>query len=391
MTEVVILSAKRTPVGAFQGSLSGATTIDLGAAAIKGALESANLKPNQIQEVYMGCVLPAALGQAPARQAAIASGLPVSTPCATINKVCGSGMKSVMLASDGIKAGSFNTAVAGGMESMSNAPYILPKARSGMRMGHGLALDHMLFDGLENAYDHLSMGLFADHTAEKYKFSREDQDNFAIESGKRALNAVDQGHFDSEVVPVTVPNGKETAEITRDEPPRRFKFEKIPSLKPAFSKDGTVTAANSSSISDGASALVLSSHTWAQEAGIKPIAKIVGYTTHAQEPEWFTIAPVGAIKALLDKIGWDVKDVDLFEVNEAFAVVALATMQQIGIPHERLNVLGGACALGHPIGSSGSRLLVTLVNALKNQGLKRGVAALCIGGGEATAMAIEII
>jgi len=391
MTEVVILSAKRTPVGAFQGALSGVTTIDLGAAAIKGALEAANVTPNQVEEVYMGCVLPAALGQAPARQAAIAAGLPVSTPCATINKVCGSGMKTVMLAADGIKAGSFNTAVAGGMESMSNAPYILPKARSGYRMGHGLALDHMLFDGLENAYDHLSMGLFADNTADKYKFSREDQDNFAIESGKRALNAIEKGHFSGEITPVTVPNGKETAQVTQDEPPGRIKFDKIPSLKPAFSTDGTVTAANSSSISDGASALLLSSRAWAQDAGIKPIAKIVGYTTHAQEPEWFTTAPVGAIKALLEKIMWDVKDVDLFEVNEAFAVVALATMKEIGIPHEKLNILGGACALGHPIGSSGARLLVTLVNALKSLGLKRGVAALCIGGGEATAMAVEII
>ena len=391
MNNVVVLSAKRTPVGSFQGQLSGITSTALGSAAIEGALQASYVKPSHIDEVFMGCVLPAGLGQAPARQAALGAGLPNSTPCATVNKVCGSGMKAVMIASDGIKAGSFETAIAGGMESMSNAPYILPKARSGYRMGHGTILDHMLYDGLENAYDHTSMGCFADATAEKYHFTREDQDAFAIESGKRALKAVEEGQFDGEIVKVTVPNGKEMHDVFRDEPPSRVKFDKIPALKPAFSSEGTVTAANSSSISDGASALVLASSEWAEREGHSPLAKICGYASFAHAPEWFTTAPVGAIRKLLAQVGWEIEDVDLFEINEAFAVVALVAMKDLQIPHDKINVRGGACALGHPIGSSGSRLIVTLIHALRDRGLKRGIAALCIGGGEATAIAIEMI
>ncbi|MEB3702513.1 Acetyl-CoA acetyltransferase [Candidatus Bealeia paramacronuclearis] len=391
MENVVILSAKRTPVGSFQGNLAGVTATQLGSAAIQGALQAGNLNPSEIDEVFMGCVLPGGLGQAPARQAALGAGLPQGVPCATINKVCGSGMKAVMIASDGIKAGSFETAIAGGMESMSNAPYILPKVRSGYRMGHGSIFDHMLYDGLENAYDHVSMGAFADNTAEKFQFTRENQDSFSIESGKRALKAVDEGQFDDEIVPVTVPNGKETLDVSKDEPPGRMKFEKIPTLKPAFSKDGTVTAANSSSISDGASALVLSSQDWARNSGHVPMAKICGYVSFAQAPEWFTTAPIGAIQKLLTQVGWNLQDVDLFEINEAFAVVVLAAMKELNLSHNKVNVLGGACALGHPIGSSGSRLIVTLLHALKSRGLKRGIAALCIGGGEATAIAVEMI
>lgn len=387
--EVVILGAKRTPMGAFQGAFSAVTATQLGSIAIQGALADATLSSSEIEKVLMGCVLPAGLGQAPARQAALGAGLPVSVPCTTLNKVCGSGMKAVMIAASDIRLKDVDVAIAGGMESMTNAPYLLDKARSGYRMGHKTILDHMLLDGLENAYDHLPMGLFAERTAQKYNFTREAQDAFAIASDLKAIKACEDGTFAAEITPVHLELGKVSINVTQDECPFKVKVDRIPSLRPAFEKDGTVTAANSSSISDGAAALVLSSRTYADQHKLKPRAVIRGYTSHAQEPEWFTTAPVKAIQKLLDSLGWTIKDVDLFEINEAFAVVTMAAIADLQIPPEKVNVHGGACALGHPIGASGARILVTLLNALEQKGLKRGIAALCIGGGESTAMAIE--
>lgn len=389
--EVVILGAKRTPMGAFQGAFSAVTATQLGSIAIQGALADATLSSSEIEEVLMGCVLPAGLGQAPARQAALGAGLPVSVPCTTLNKVCGSGMKAVMIAASDIRLKDVDVAIAGGMESMTNAPYLLDKARSGYRMGHKTILDHMLLDGLENAYDHLPMGLFAERTAQKYNFTREAQDAFAIASDLKAIKACEDGIFVAEITPVHLELGKVSINVTQDECPFKVKVDRIPSLRPAFEKDGTVTAANSSSISDGAAALVLSSRTYADQHKLKPRAVIRGYTSHAQEPEWFTTAPVKAIQKLLDSLGWTIKDVDLFEINEAFAVVTMAAIADLQIPPEKVNVHGGACALGHPIGASGARILVTLLNALEQKGLKRGIAALCIGGGESTAMAIEVV
>lgn len=387
--EVIILGAKRTPMGAFQGELSAVKATQLGSIAIEGALAESTVSPSHVEEVLMGCVLPAGLGQAPARQAALGAKIPVSTPCTTLNKVCGSGMKAVMIAASDIRLGEVDVAVAGGMESMSNAPYLLDKARHGYRMGHAKLVDHMLFDGLENAYDHLAMGVFAERTAQKYHFTRQAQDEFAISSDRKALKASEDGTFDAEIAPVHLELGRVSVNMTRDESPFRVKIERIPTLKPAFDKDGTVTAANSSSISDGAAALVLASRSYAEQHKLKPRAVIRGYTTHAQEPEWFTTAPVGAIQKLLDALGWTIKDVDLFEINEAFAVVTMAAMADLQIPPEKVNIHGGACALGHPIGASGARILVTLLHALESTGLKRGIASLCIGGGEATAIAID--
>lgn len=389
---IVIVSAVRTPMGGFQGDLKDVTAPQLGATAIKGALEKAQVAAEDVQEVIMGCVLPAGQGQAPARQASFGAGIPKSVGCTTINKMCGSGMKAAMLAHDLIAADTNDIMVAGGMESMTNAPYLLLKARGGLRMGHGEVADHMFLDGLEDAYDKgRLMGTFAEDTAERYAFSREAQDAFAIESLTRAKKAIDSGSFDNEVVPVTVHTRNGDRTVSQDEQPHKANTEKIPNLRPAFRKDGTVTAANSSSISDGAAALVLMRLAEAEKRGLRPLVKILGHTTHAQEPAWFTTAPVGAIKKLLERIGWTVDDVDLYEVNEAFAVVTMAAMHDLGLPHNKVNVHGGACALGHPIGASGARILVTLLNALEKYDLKRGVAALCIGGGEATAMAVERI
>jgi acetyl-CoA C-acetyltransferase len=389
---IVIVGAARTPMGGFQGDLKDVTAPQLGATSIKAALERAQVPAQDVQEVLMGCVLPAGQGQAPARQASLAAGIPTSVGCTTINKMCGSGMKAAMLAHDLIVAGTNNIMVAGGMESMTNAPYLLLKARGGLRMGHGEVVDHMFLDGLEDAYDKgRLMGTFAEDAAERYHFTREAQDAFAIESLTRAKKAIDNGSFDKEVVPVSVKTrGGETI-ITHDEQPHKANTEKIPLLRPAFRKDGTVTAANSSSISDGAAALVLMPLVEAERRGLKPLAKILGHATYAQEPAWFTTAPVGAIKRLLDKLGWSTDDVDLYEINEAFAVVTMAAMHDLHLPHDKVNVHGGACALGHPIGASGARIVVTLLAALQQYNLKRGVAALCIGGGEATAMAIERI
>jgi acetyl-CoA C-acetyltransferase len=389
---IVIVSAARTPVGNMLGELSSFTAPQLGSIAIKAAIERAGIKPEQVQELIFGNVLPAGLGQAPARQASIGAGLPVSTGATTINKVCGSGMKATMLAHDLILAGSADIMVAGGMESMSNAPYLIPKGRQGYRFGHATMYDHMALDGLEDAYDRgTAMGVFAESCVSKYSFTREDQDAFALESLRRARQAATDGGFAWEIAPVTVKGKKGDVVIDRDEGPERAMPEKIPGLKPAFKKDGSVTAANSSSISDGAAALVVASAKKAEELGLKPIARIVAHTTHSQEPEWFTTAPVGAISKLLEKTGWKVEDVDLFEINEAFAVVAMAAMKELNLPHDKVNVHGGATALGHPIGASGARILVTLIGALKQRGGKRGIASLCIGGGEATAMAIELI
>jgi acetyl-CoA C-acetyltransferase len=386
---VVIVAARRTPIGAFQGVLSAATAPQLGAAAIRGALESAKVAPTEVQEVIMGCVLPAGLGQAPARQAAIGAGIPVATPATTINKMCGSGLKAIMMAADQIRAGDVEIVVAGGLESMSNAPYLLPKARSGYRMGHGEVLDHMFYDGLQSPWDGQLMGCFAENTAGRYAFTREQQDAFAAESVRRALAAVENGAFDAEITPVTVKGRKGETRIDRDETPFTCDLEKIPQLRPAFRKDGTVTAASSSSISDGAAAVVLMSERAAAARGLAPLARIVAYTSHAHEPEWFTTAPVGAIRSTLARAGWTADGVDLFEVNEAFATVAMAAAQDIGIPADKLNVNGGACALGHPIGATGARIVATLAHSLARRGARRGIAALCIGGGEATAIALE--
>jgi acetyl-CoA C-acetyltransferase len=386
---VVLVAARRTPIGAFQGVLSAATAPQLGATAILGALESAKVAPTEVQEVIMGCVLPAGLGQAPARQAAIGAGIPVATPATTINKMCGSGLKAIMMAADQIRAGDVEIVVAGGLESMSNAPYLLPKARSGYRMGHGEVLDHMFYDGLQSPWDGQLMGCFAENTAGRYAFTREQQDAFAAESVRRALAAVENGAFDAEITPVTVKGRKGETRIDRDETPFTCDLEKIPQLRPAFRKDGTVTAASSSSISDGAAAVVLMSERAAAARGLAPLARIVAYTSHAHEPEWFTTAPVGAIRSTLARAGWTADGVDLFEVNEAFATVAMAAAQDIGIPADKLNVNGGACALGHPIGATGARIVATLAHSLARRGARRGIAALCIGGGEATAIALE--
>jgi acetyl-CoA C-acetyltransferase len=386
---VVLLSARRTPIGAFQGVLSGASAPALGTAAIGGAIAAAKLAPSDINEVIMGCVLPAGLGQAPARQAAIGAGIPVAIPATTINKMCGSGLKAIMMAADQLRTGDTDIAVAGGLESMTNAPYLLLKARGGYRMGHGELLDHMFYDGLQSPWDGQLMGCFAENTADRYALSREAQDEFATESVRRALLAVESGAFKEEITPVAIKTRKGETLIERDETPFTCNIEKIPQLKAAFRKDGTVTAASSSSISDGAAAVVLARESVAASRSLQPIARIVAYASHSQEPEWFTIAPVGAIQKVLNKSGWKATDVDLFEVNEAFATVAMAAAHDIGIPREKLNVNGGACALGHPVGATGARIVATLVHALKARGLRRGIAALCIGGGEATAIAIE--
>ena len=391
MSDIVIAAAKRTAIGSFLGQFNGVPTPTLGAAAISAALEQSGIPAADVSEVIMGCVLPANLGQAPARQAALAAGLPAATGATTINKVCGSGMKAIMLGHDLIKAGSATVVVAGGMESMSNAPHLIPNSRTGNRYGSFQAVDHMAWDGLTNPYDGQAMGVFAEATVAKYGFSREDQDAFAIESVKRAQAAQADGAFDGEIVPVKVATRKGEVEFASDEQPGKSDVAKIPTLKPAFKKDGSVTAASSSSISDGAAATVLLSADEAARRGLQPLARIVGHQTFSHQPEWFTTAPVGAISTLLDKVGWKAEDVDLFEINEAFAVVAMAPIKELGIPHAKVNVNGGACALGHPIGASGARLVVTLVNALRKRGLKKGVAALCIGGGEATAIALEVL
>ena len=389
---VVIVSAARTPMGGLQGVLKGFAAAELGAAAIRAAVERATVKAEQVDEVIMGCVLPAGQGQAPARQASLGAGLPLATGCTTINKMCGSGMKAAMFAHDLLAAGSNDIMVAGGMESMSNAPYLLPKARTGYRMGHQQVLDHMFFDGLEDAYDKgRLMGAFAEDCAGQYGFTREAQDGFAVESLKRAQTANENGSFAWETVPIAIKAGKDEQFVERDEQPFKANFDKIPMLKPAFRKDGTVTAANSSSISDGAAALVMMRRSTADKLGLKTLATVIGHSTHAQEPGLFTTAPVGAIRKLYEKTGWTTDSVDLFEVNEAFAVVTMAAMQEHSIAHDKINVHGGACALGHPIGASGARILVTLIGALRARNLKRGVASLCIGGGEATAMAIEMV
>jgi acetyl-CoA C-acetyltransferase len=387
---IVIVGSARTPMGGFQGELKDATASQLGSAAISAAVERAGLKPDAIDEVVFGCVLPAGQGQAPARQASLGAGLPLSAGCTTVNKMCGSGMKAAMLAHDLLIAGSATVAVAGGMESMTNAPYLLDRARGGYRMGHGRVLDHMFLDGLEDAYDKgRLMGTFAEDCAQSYQFTRETQDNFAITSLTRAQAAIKDGSFAREITPVTLKAGKSEVTVTTDEQPLKAKLDKIPTLKPAFRDGGTVTAANSSSISDGAAALVLMRRSEADKRGLKPLAAIVGHSTHAHEPALFATAPIGAIRKLGERTGWNLADVDLFEVNEAFAVVALAAMHDLGLPHDKVNIHGGACALGHPIGASGARVLVTLLAALEKYDLKRGIASLCIGGGEATAVAVE--
>lgn len=390
MSDVVIVGAKRTAIGSFLGQYTGVPTPELGTAAIKGALEQAGLAADQVDEVIMGCVLPAGLGQAPARQAALGAGLPPSAGCTTINKVCGSGMKAVMFGHDLIKAGSAKVVVAGGMESMTNAPHLLNGSRTGVRYGSAEFIDHMAFDGLTNPYDGKAMGVFGDMACNEYGFDREALDGFSAESARRAQKAQADGLFKDEIVPVTVKTRKGEVVVDSDEEPGKVKLEKIPTLRPAFGKEGVLTAASSSKISDGAAATVLMSSEDAAARGLQPLARIVAHSTHSQEPEWFTTAPVSAVRNVLEKAGWSVDEVDLFEVNEAFSCVAMAPMKDLGIPHDKLNVHGGAVALGHPIGASGARLLVTLVNALRQRGGTRGVASLCIGGGEATAVAIEL-
>jgi acetyl-CoA C-acetyltransferase len=387
---VVIVGAKRTPIGSFQGQFNDSSAVDLGAAAIAGAISHAGIDAADVNEVIMGCVLPAGLGQAPARQAALKAGVPVSVGCLTVNKVCGSGMKAVMLGHDAIRAGSAAVVVAGGMESMTNSPYLLPKARGGLRMGHGQVQDHMFWDGLQSPYDQQMMGVFGEMCADKYGFTRVDQDGFAHASVERAQRAVHEGDFVDEIVPVTVSTRKGDHVFAEDEEPHRCNLGKIPTLRPAFKKDGTVTAANASKISDGAAATVLMTAAEAERRGLQPLAHIVAHATFAHEPEWFTTAPSTAIANVVEKAGWSMGDVDLFEINEAFASVTMAAMADNGLDHARVNVNGGACALGHPIGASGARILVTLVYALRKRGLKRGVASLCLGGGEAVAIAIEI-
>ncbi|MEN8235934.1 MAG: acetyl-CoA C-acyltransferase [Pseudomonadota bacterium] len=390
---IVIVAAKRTPVGAFQSALKNVKATTLGSTAIKGALDSISLSPETIDDVIMGCVLPAGLGQAPARQACINAGLPNSTRCVTINKVCGSGMKALMCGFNQLLLNQSDVVVAGGMESMTNAPYLLLKGRGGYRFGNDQIFDHMMLDGLEDAYDGggRSMGMFGEDTAQKYGFSRKAQDAYAIETGKRALNAVEKGYFQDEIVPVTFKaRGKEVV-INQDEPPTKVNFEKIPTLRPAFRKDGTLTAATSSSLTDGAAALILMRQSDAEKQGVTPLAIFHGHASHSQEPEWFTTAPIGAIKKLSQSLNWPLEEVDLFEINEAFAVVTMAAMKDLGLPQEKVNVNGGACALGHPIGATGARLVVTLIHALKQRSLKKGIASLCIGGGEGTAVGIEVL
>ncbi|MDX1433193.1 MAG: acetyl-CoA C-acyltransferase [Gammaproteobacteria bacterium] len=387
---IVIVGSARTPMGGFQGELSPLPAPALGAAAIAGAMREAGVAKDDVEEVIMGCVLPAGQGQAPARQAALGAGLPLATGCTTINKMCGSGMKAAMLAHDLLSAGTNRIMVAGGMESMTNAPYLLDKARSGYRMGHGRVMDHMFLDGLEDPFGKGGlMGCFAEDCAQHYQFTREAQDAFAIASLKRAQGAIADGSFDTEVVAVTVKDRKGERQITRDEQPGKANLDKIPTLKPAFREGGTVTPANSSSISDGAAALVLMSRAEAERRGLRVRAEIRAHASHAQDPAWFTTAPIGAVGKVLERTGWSVGDVDLFEVNEAFAVVTMAAMRDLDIPHDKMNVHGGACALGHPVGASGARIMVTLLAAMEKYDVRRGVAALCIGGGEATAIAIE--
>jgi acetyl-CoA C-acetyltransferase len=388
-TEVVILAGARTPMGGFQGELAPKTAPELGAAAIGEAVKRAGVAAADIDETVMGCVLPHGLGQAPARQAAVYAGVPFEVPATTINKMCGSGMKAVMMAADQILAGRAAIAIAGGMESMTNAPYLLPKARGGMRLGHGEVKDSMFLDGLEDAYEHRLMGTYAEDAARHYQFTRAEQDAYATESLMRAKKAQDSGAFESEIVAVKVAARSGEAVVALDEQPKTANPAKIPTLKPAFAKDGTVTAANSSSISDGAAALIVASAEEAKKRGLKPIARIVAQASNAEEPRWFTRAPVGAIQKVLNAAGWSKDDVDLYEINEAFAVVAMIAMRELGLPHDKVNVNGGACALGHPIGASGARIIVTLLNALEKRGKTKGVAALCIGGGEATAVAVE--
>ncbi len=390
MPEIVIVGAKRTPIGSFQGQFKSVSATDLGAMAIKAALEHAGVAAEQVSEVIMGCVLPAGLGQAPARQAALKAGLPVAAGCTTINKVCGSGMKAVMQAHDAIMAGSAEIVVAGGMESMTNTPYLLPDARAGMRMGHGQVVDHMFYDALQSPYDQKMMGWFGEMCAERFHFTREQQDAFAIASVERAQRAMAEGDFTDEIAPVDVKTRYSAAVYDQDEGPPRCNIEKIPQLRPAFKPDGSVTAANSSSISDGAAATVLMTAEKAAELGLKPLARIVAHVTHAHEPEWFTTAPSVAIAKLLKKAGWSIAQVDLFEINEAFAAVTMGAMTDHQLDHAKVNVNGGACALGHPVGASGARILVTLIHALRRRGGKRGVATLCIGGGEAVAVAVEL-
>ncbi|MGI9203879.1 MAG: acetyl-CoA C-acyltransferase [Woeseiaceae bacterium] len=387
---IVIVAARRTPLGAFQGDLQSVSATDLGAAAVRAAIDDSTLDESTIDEVLLGCVLPAGLGQAPARQAALAAGLALGVPCTTLNKVCGSGMKTTMLGYDLIAAGSAAIVITGGMESMSNAPYLMPKARAGYRMGHQEILDHMFFDGLQNPYDGNMMGHFAELTADKYAFSRKDQDVFAVESVSRARAAVAAGRFANEIVPVTVQTRNGETIVSDDEGPRVADIDKIPFLRPAFRKDGTVTAASSSSISDGAASLVLMRESDADARGIEILARVAGHSGFAHEPEWFTTAPVFAIEALHKKLGWDSNSVELYEINEAFACVTMAAMRDVGIEHTKVNINGGACALGHPIGASGARIIVTLVHALRNRGGGQGIASLCIGGGEAVAIGIEV-
>jgi acetyl-CoA C-acetyltransferase len=387
---VVIVGAKRTPIGSFQGQFSNSSAIDLGAAAIDGALRHAGIDGADVSEVIMGCVLPAGLGQAPARQASLKAGIPTSVGCTTVNKVCGSGLKAVMLGHDAIRAGSSEVVIAGGMESMTNAPYLLPKARGGLRMGHAKALDHMFWDGLQSPYDQQMMGMFGEMCADKYGFSRVDQDGFAVASVERAQRALHEGDFVNEIVPVTVSERHAEHVVNEDEEPHRCNIGKIPTLRPAFKPDGSVTAANASKISDGAAATVLMTQEKAERLKLEPLAKIIAHATFAHEPEWFTTAPSTAVAEVVEKAGWGMDDVDLFEINEAFAAVTMAAMADNRLDHEKVNVNGGACALGHPIGASGARILVTLIHALRKRGLKRGVASLCLGGGEAVALAIEL-
>lgn len=390
--EVFIVGAARTPIGNFNGAFSGVSATNLGARAIEGALGNGGVAPSDIDEVLMGCVLPAGLGQAPARQAALGAGIPTGTPCATVNKVCGSGMKTAMMATDALSAGSAQTAVTGGMEAMTNAPHLLPTGRTGIKFGHGEVLDHMAYDGLEDAYQsRTAMGVFAEKCAREWKFSREEQDAYSIRSVERAQAAIKDGTFADEIITVDVKSRKGVVTVTDDEKPGLVSSEKIPALRPAFEKDGTVTAGNASAISDGAAALVLATGQSVSDKDLTPIARIVGHAAHAQEPEWFTTAPVACMGKLLTKVGWSADQVDLFEINEAFSVVPLAAMRELNLPAEKVNVFGGAIALGHPIGASGARIVVTLLNALKKTGGKRGVASLCIGGGEATALAVELV
>jgi acetyl-CoA C-acetyltransferase len=392
MTEsIVIAAARRTPIGAFQGVFAATSATQLGTVAAAAALADAGLSPAAIDEVIFGCVLPAGLGQAPARQAAVGAGIAMSVPATTVNKMCGSGMKAVMIGGDQIRAGSARVVLAGGLESMTNAPYLLLKARGGYRMGHGEIYDHMFYDGLQSPWDGKAMGCFADATSAKYGFTREVQDAFAAESVRRAQRASKEGDFTAEIAPVTLKTRKGEQVIATDETPFQLDIDKIPTLKPAFGKDGTVTAASSSSISDGAAALIMASESAAKAAGLKPIARLVSYASHAQAPEWFTTAPAPSIQKALDLAGWKVADVDLFEINEAFACVTMAAMKDLGLPHDKVNVNGGACALGHPVGATGARLITTLIHALRKRGLRRGVASQCIGGGEACAVAIELV